>query len=743
MRTLIVLDSSKPEFVFFNIVKFWIQSGHETGIYDISHAPSDELKLYLGNEIYPFSTLTEAIVEYYEAALCAYSALPFIRGLNIYIFSYYYNSRHKDIINKGADFLFISKGRCICDSAYMNIGQPRPEECTGLPDTLETTSEFYEAIRHTLEFLSKTMLENMEYPTCRKYHLQELFEGAEIIPYSSLTMEELLKKRTEHYIRKINRVDCLTDVLDIQPYLNALHEIVSNSHLSVNKILEQEKIVLYMLLKEHLHQIKKSEQLDIIYLNYLRNNLHDSVEKIADQNACDSCNYYYVKGICAFHRADYDTCTSFFNKYFKKLQIETLSSNHNEIQSFFETAKYTKKAATYYYRSMIETDLEHIDIEKFSEFLKNISNRERKNFYRRIINKSREYLHQDRLEECLTACIVYDNLIQTAGSDANYSRNRYWYFRNLKQIHKQSKHRIVSLKYGILSLLYALRLIAVKIKNKLRMPGLRKKAVKFSFRCKKYLKRKFKELCALLHIYGSNERRLLKYHNKYYGKRCFVIGNGPSLRIEDLDMLKSNGDYCFACNKIYKVFGKTSWRPNFYACTDSAVFRQNYYSILKQKEYQKFFGANLPLQDKIRQDPDNIRINYATKRIERTRFNPKATFIYSGGTVTYVLITLAWLMGFREIYLIGCDHSYGFFSGKKSGSMESTAETNNDYFMKNYMRPGEKINVGNLDRSEQGYIIARNYIESHGGKIFNATRGGKLEVFPRADLDEVLNHKPL
>ena len=263
----------------------------------------------------------------------------------------------------------------------------------------------------------------------------------------------------------------------------------------------------------------------------------------------------------------------------------------------------------------------------------------------------------------------------------------------------------------------------------------------FFERLQRYVRRKYKALGAALHIYGADERKLLEYKNKYAGERCFIIGNGPSLRIEDLEWLSKNHEYSFACNKIYKIFSRTSWRPDFYACTDAEVFRQNYDSILKQKGYQKFMGSNLPLQKEIRKDKESIIINYAVKSIKKTKFNPEATFIYSGGSVTFVLITLAWMMGFREMYLIGCDHNYGFFEGKSNESVAVTSEINKDYFIEDYMRPGEIINIGNLERSESGYLIARNYIEAHGGSICNATRGGKLEVFTRVDMDTIINNK--
>ena len=61
----------------------------------------------------------------------------------------------------------------------------------------------------------------------------------------------------------------------------------------------------------------------------------------------------------------------------------------------------------------------------------------------------------------------------------------------------------------------------------------------------------------------------------------------------------------------------------------------------------------MTMQKAIREKDNHYIITYGMKPIEKVKFNPLATYIYSGGTVTYVMINLAWLMGFREIYLIG------------------------------------------------------------------------------------------
>ena len=66
------------------------------------------------------------------------------------------------------------------------------------------------------------------------------------------------------------------------------------------------------------------------------------------------------------------------------------------------------------------------------------------------------------------------------------------------------------------------------------------------------------------------------------GKRCFVIGNGPSLCPEDLDLLC--GEYTFAANRIYNIFDRTSWRPTYYLTVDCPMVPGRYEELLKHAD---------------------------------------------------------------------------------------------------------------------------------------------------------------
>ena len=98
--------------------------------------------------------------------------------------------------------------------------------------------------------------------------------------------------------------------------------------------------------------------------------------------------------------------------------------------------------------------------------------------------------------------------------------------------------------------------------------NIRKIIYKFSFihnMCIKYVQNKnlkfYRKICKKKK--GIAE---ISLKNKFKNKRCFIVGNGPSLTVQDLDRLV--GEDCFAANLIFKIFDKTKWRPKFYCIQD-------------------------------------------------------------------------------------------------------------------------------------------------------------------------------
>lgn len=227
------------------------------------------------------------------------------------------------------------------------------------------------------------------------------------------------------------------------------------------------------------------------------------------------------------------------------------------------------------------------------------------------------------------------------------------------------------------------------------------------------------------------------------GKRCFIIGNGPSLRASDLDMLKS--EYTFAANRIFSIFDQTEWRPTYYISTDDKMLNDCQNEFLKYDLGHMFLSYSFCTI----KAPSNIltRIydgNLLQMDVHQDRYNKTSIYVSEdishhycdGQTVTFVSIQMAIYMGFEEIYLLGVDHNY-------SRTIDSYGKTIIDKAVQDYFdnKVYENSYPTAVDTMQYAYTIAREYCDSHGIKIYNATRGGKLEVFERVDLDPLIKRK--
>ena len=213
------------------------------------------------------------------------------------------------------------------------------------------------------------------------------------------------------------------------------------------------------------------------------------------------------------------------------------------------------------------------------------------------------------------------------------------------------------------------------------------------------------------------------FHNIHSGKRCFIVANGPSLRVEDLDKLYENKEYCFGMNCIYYIFDNTKWRPTYYVMDDENGLRNDNGEVDKLGGIVSFLGdtSSIFWAKKHREDIYKYHKCYNYKN-ELPKFSEDCSRkIYTGVTVTYSCMQLAAYLGFTEIYLLGVDFSY--------------ANTGGVY--KHFYGETKAESIGFHKYVANAYKAAKQYTDTHGIKIYNATRGGKLEIFDRVDFDKL------
>lgn len=236
-------------------------------------------------------------------------------------------------------------------------------------------------------------------------------------------------------------------------------------------------------------------------------------------------------------------------------------------------------------------------------------------------------------------------------------------------------------------------------------------------------------------------KRISLFKQTHCGETCFIIGNGPSLKIEDLTKLSELNIPTFAFNRVFCVFDETPWRPTYYVSQDENVTYGMKDKFLSLDLKYKFH----PIKWKWYKDidiPDAIyfkTINKGNKILGFSKDVSKGICVAS--TVAYTAFQLAYYMGFKRIYLIGFDQSYKV-SLDKEGKKVINNKVSKDYFSDKYKNEKtDDLQLPNLYQMNKDFISVDCYIKNGDIdlEVYNATRGGMLEVFPRVDLDELFN----
>lgn len=228
-----------------------------------------------------------------------------------------------------------------------------------------------------------------------------------------------------------------------------------------------------------------------------------------------------------------------------------------------------------------------------------------------------------------------------------------------------------------------------------------------------------------------SRRKVKKWKDKYAGRKAVILCNGPSLNSVDFTLLRQACVFTFGLNKINLLFHRTDFRPSVIVAINCFVIEQNadFYNSTK---IPLFLNAEGRKWIRLR---ENIQFIYCGGL--RGLFARDCSMaIGHGNTVTYVAMQLAFHMGFREVALVGCDHSFAT-KGPVNKTVTSD-ETDRNHFDPDYFSKGVKWQLPDLARSELHYSIAKDIFERHGRRIVNCTDGGKLELFERLSLSNFL-----
>lgn len=223
---------------------------------------------------------------------------------------------------------------------------------------------------------------------------------------------------------------------------------------------------------------------------------------------------------------------------------------------------------------------------------------------------------------------------------------------------------------------------------------------------------------------------------------CFIIGNGPSLRISDLQKLHEKNLPSFAFNKIYLAYGQTDFRPTYYMVEDPLVGKQNRHEITQHYQLINIFPLYL-----MRQFPPQAEHFFydIDLRQDWPAAGPAISLdpypVQWGATVTSSAIQIAASLGYQRIFLIGMDFTFTqpqTATGNKGDILINQGEQN--HFHPEYRKKGEKWFTPKIEAQTLALQSIARAADNQGIEIVNLTRGGALEIFKRADFDDVLKN---
>lgn len=225
--------------------------------------------------------------------------------------------------------------------------------------------------------------------------------------------------------------------------------------------------------------------------------------------------------------------------------------------------------------------------------------------------------------------------------------------------------------------------------------------------------------------------RLAELRDAHRGERCFILGNGPSLKRTDLSKL--HHETTFGMNRIYLAFPEMGFSTTYYVAINFLVIEQCADDI-QALTMPKFlpWGSRRYLGEP---QGDTIFLDLVCRQW-RPGFSTDARRpMWAGATVTFAALQLAYHMGFQQVILIGVDHS--FASKGPAGKTVVSEGDDPNHFDPRYFGKGFRWQLPDLETSEIAYRFAREAFERDGREVLDATIGGKLTVFPKVDYDSL------
>ncbi|MCP5054536.1 MAG: DUF115 domain-containing protein, partial [bacterium] len=198
--------------------------------------------------------------------------------------------------------------------------------------------------------------------------------------------------------------------------------------------------------------------------------------------------------------------------------------------------------------------------------------------------------------------------------------------------------------------------------------------------------------------------RLKSFKDIHRGKTAFLVGSGPSVRLEDLEKLGDPITFCF--NRFHLAYESLTFRPTYTVTADLGMIRDFGAEIIEKSEGTVFVASQtrpgLPGEFTWL----NIKITAPPLSFSKKIYHHAAL----GGSSLMIAIQLGYYMGIKNFILYGVDHNFNYTIVDPPPENRYIAATGDDnHFIKNY-RSGKPWCQPNIQMIEKTFLWADRYL---------------------------------
>jgi len=209
-----------------------------------------------------------------------------------------------------------------------------------------------------------------------------------------------------------------------------------------------------------------------------------------------------------------------------------------------------------------------------------------------------------------------------------------------------------------------------------------------------------------------------------------IIGNGPSMKKEYIDIIKDSNIDSLGMNSIYRYLNRIHWYPTYYTCFDSRVAGSHKKEFIKMMEDD---NINIKKFVFYKENFGDYSNNKLILKDSPPKFNKQSYNLVTTGSCS---VRFAIEMGYKNVILTGIDANYkdkvadrDLVPGTRATfKLKETPENNPNYFFSDYQLKGDIYNIPN-----------KNYHVASWMELLSTIRKFNINLIQTSDIFELPN----